>query len=111
MIGRVFAAQISLVRKNSRRVPKYDLSAAEMYGEVIPVVEGEIKDSGELKAIIRQRLQDFNGDTDFILAIGDPAVMMAIGTYLGQKLDVQKYRVLKWDRHVEKYFPSIIQKY
>lgn len=107
MIGRVFIPQVveRYDEHQRRMVPAFDFSAAAQYGELTPILEpGEHPMFlARFAPKIRAALADFDGDRDFLLAVGDPGV---IAICSGLILRRQKYmKMLKWDRKMRIYIP------
>lgn len=84
-------------------VPKYDLSAAEKFGELIYLIEpgGLFRDNTKAAIVrIKRGLETFTRD-DFILALGDPVAIAAACLIAGAR--APSVNLLKWDRHTAAY--------
>lgn len=86
-------------------VPIYDLSPAEGYGIITPLLpEGPIKISaGEMTHLMREEMQDF-GDDDYIMCVGDP-VVIALATMVASDINDGVVTLLKYDRRARAYHP------
>lgn len=104
---RVFLTQQVLMRTADGKgfQAKFDLSTAEMYGDIIPLIEhGQSMFSVvPIMRQLRERLAGFTKD-DYLLPIGDPSIMMAAGIIAAEKTG-GLVRVLKWDRRQGVYIP------
>lgn len=61
---------------------------------------------GPVARIMRQKLADFNDD-DFLVPIGDPAAI-AMAASIASYVNDGRYKLLKWDRATERYYPVVI---
>lgn len=80
----------------------YDFSPAMVYGELVEVLGPDDNPAlwGRMMPKIRDALKDFK-DGDYILAVGNPCVMMACAMILAQRFN--KLSVLQWDRKMRTY--------
>jgi hypothetical protein len=112
MRTRVFVIHQPVVRDRAsgRYRPQHDLSPALQFGEVVDVLPpGSIsQDVGALRKQIEDRLteEDCSSD-DYLLAIGDP-VAIVLGALVMSRL-VDRIQLLKWDRRMRRYVPSLIR--
>lgn len=104
--SRVFVVQqpAYYCREKRQFVPKYDLSPALKYGQLVVVLGPGNIFKGRMDQALQQMrdvLATFT-DSDSILAVGDPvaiaAAVLIAGRYTGGKV-----RLLKWDRLSESY--------
>lgn len=114
MKPRVFVVQQPAYFDRDKRkfVPKYDLSPASAYGQLIFMLgPGNIFKDRMVQAT-RQLGTVLNGFTefDFILAVGDPVAIAAAVLIAGDRTK-GKINLLKWDRLSSAYevFPINIQ--
>lgn len=116
--ARVFAVQIPARRDGPRGkwVEKYDLSAAEAFGVLSPILPfGNVPND---PGLTRTRLSDaffgdpdrpFDYDTDLVLMLGDPvAIAQAVSVLEARRPPGKSIRVLKWDRRALEYRPYSI---
>lgn len=106
MTGRVFVVQRPAYFDRERRgwVNKYDISAAEEYGELVFLLRpGNIYRDKLTSAIelLHKELVDY-GPEDHILAIGDP-VAIAATVMVASMQNGGKVSLLKFDRMDNKY--------
>ena len=85
---------------------KFDLTPAIKYGEIKVMFSRLVQmqfSPGPLIIEIRKSLRDFTKD-DYLLLYGDPAL---IGVVCSVASDITngKYKVLKWDRRQQAYYP------
>ena len=52
---------------------------------------------------MRDVLKNFNDD-DYLLLIGDPTII-GVACSVASDINMGRYKVLKWDRRREKYYP------
>jgi hypothetical protein len=104
-MSKVFVPQIPTYRKGGVFVPKYDLSKAEKWGTVVPLIKsGNVRASEVASAhrsIIAKMDEEFT-DEDFLLLMGDPVAQAMMVSSATQLTDVIK--ILKWDRHGSLYY-------
>lgn len=103
---RVFVVQqpATYDRKERRFIPKYDLSPASAHGRLVFLLgPGNIFKDRMAQAVNQMgaMLQDF-ADSDFILAVGDPVAIAAVGLIAG-RVNYGRVKLLKWDRMAEAY--------
>lgn len=101
MTGRVFVVQRPAYFDRGERkwVDKYDLSSAEVYGELIFLLNPGNIYRDKLDAAIadmRKQLADF-GPGDHIMAVGDP-VAIAVATLIASEQNGGSISLLKYDR-------------
>jgi len=104
-MGRVFVVQ-KPVRRNFRTGAMeyaYDISPAEVYGELITLLENNQSAllPGPMRNILREKLKGFS-DEDSILLIGDPAAM-ANSAMIASQENSGRVNVLKWDKFENHY--------
>lgn len=86
-------------------VPSVNLAPAKKFGELIVMLPPEANrlHTAPLVASLRDSLKDF-GEADYIVAVGDPSLIMAAGCIAARKTG-GRLRVLKWDRREADYIP------
>jgi len=52
---------------------------------------------------LRKKLRDFS-DEDYILCLGDPSIIAVVAA-VASDLNRGRFKLLKWDRRLEKYYP------
>lgn len=91
--------------RNYRWEDKYDLTPAEMFGDLIEIVEpdAQVGDMDRITQSMVRNLQNFSDD-DFIICIGNPIM---IGMAIAQAADVNEGRVkcLQWRMKDRAYLP------
>jgi hypothetical protein len=117
---RVYAVQVPARRENGAWVHKYDLSAAERFGELVRVLPyGNVpRDSEATAELLHEALRGEDGfdfGTDFLLLLGDPVAIAQAVLALGQRQHIHReygddatIRALKWDRRAERYEPYVL---
>ena len=83
-----------------------DMSDATSFGDLEILIDSDEQVSFSTQPTIRRmnrKLNKFNDD-DYILLAGDPAAI-AIAGALAAKNNRGRFKMLKWDRQQEKYFP------
>lgn len=86
-------------REAKKFVPKYDLSPAEVHGQLVFMLgPGNIfKDRmAQAQRQLSEVLETFN-ESDFILAVGDPVAIAAAVLIAGNRTK-SGIKLLKWDR-------------
>lgn len=93
-------------RASNSWVNKYDISAAEEYGEMKYLLQPGNVQPVNLEATIDYLLEELSeyNDNDHLLAIGDPVAMVAAGIAAAKAND-GKISILKFDRMSGKYHP------
>ena len=95
------------VRRNANGdfEPVYDLSPALSYGSLevlrssMPVGIDE-----DLIGLLRGKMKEF-GDDDYIVAIGDPAVIAA-AIMVASRINNGRVKLLRWDRRTRQYLTT-----
>ena len=104
---RVFVTQSPLRRdkRTGELRQVHDVSPAAEYGAIQVLVPGGpvVLSTDHLVRTLRDKLRDF-GDEDYLLCIGDPAVM-AVAASIVSRVNGGRYTLLVWDRHTNKYLP------
>ena len=72
--------------------PRVDILSATKYGELLP-----------LASLFKRKLKNFS-DKDFLLLIGDPA-LIGVAVTVASDINDGKVTVLKWDRIEKMYYP------
>lgn len=89
-----------------QEVPGKNILPAQRWGMLdvlIPANSQVVLDSGPTVDIIRRKLRDF-GDADYLIAIGDPAVI-GIACAVAAQQNAGRFKLLKWDRQEGMYYP------
>ena len=89
-----------------QEMPYKDVLSAEEYGELKSVIEPGFQlllSPDPVTEKIKNVLKDFN-DNDYLLLIGDPS-LIGIACAVACDINMGRFKVLKWDRRREKYFP------
>ena len=84
----------------TQQSPTHDFSQAEDFGKLVPIwAPGQQAwgDTSHLVTMARRVLVDFNPDEDFLLPIGDPALMCIAAAEVALVTD-GCFQMLKWDR-------------
>lgn len=103
---RVFIPQRPLMKnENGEWVSKWDLSSAEKYGIMVPVLSPQSKPHNPELVIaeIKSVLHDYS-DIDSIIAIGNPAILSWC-VALAAWYNYGKVRVLQWNGLTNDYIP------
>ena len=82
-----------------------NIRSAEKFGELkvcLPDNKQIILSSGPLAFRLQQTLKDFN-DNDYLLLIGDPAIIAVCGA-IAAEVNSGRFKVLKWDRNDKRYY-------
>jgi hypothetical protein len=109
MTSRVFVVQHPSTFDRTTRtiIPKYDLSPAGKFGEVVVMLPPESIFAPRflMKAVktLREKLADYTPE-DFIVAVGDPAAIAAAVMIASAKTN-GAVTLLKWDRIEREYRP------
>ena len=89
-----------------QEMPNRDILSAEKYGDLVPILPPGyqlILSPGPTVQKIKKVLKDFN-DKDYLLLMGDPS-LIAVACSIAAINNINKYKVLKWDRERRKYYP------
>lgn len=103
-VSKVFIPQIveRFDKQKEVMVAAFDFSAAAQFGQLTPILEAH-DDSIFLARItlqIRKKLEEFTDD-DFLLAVGDPAVIAVCAGIILRRHKTLK--LLRWDRKTKIY--------
>lgn len=103
---RVFVVQKQL-RQDPRSgdlVPKFDLSSAEKYGELVYVLSPTAAPwaADSIMADIRDKLEDFQ-TTDFLLLIGNPVLIGLVSAVAADMAG--RVQFLQWSGRQQSYIP------
>lgn len=85
--------------------PRFDLSPAAPFGEIVEVLDGRIGPMATAPAMAEMRhvLRNYCDD-DFILALGAPAFLVAAGAVAANNNN-GRVHVLHWNKLQQKYYP------
>lgn len=95
-MSRVFVVQ---------EVPGRNLLPIKKFGDAVillPYNAQIVFSSGPVVRQLRERLKGFD-DSDFILAMGDPAAI-GLTCDIASQFNNHKYKMLKWDRQEHQYY-------
>lgn len=103
MVGRVFIPQEVQRRTDYGLTPAYDFSPAMRYGDLVVVIPAgpPIVSIASVMPVIQAKLDGFCDD-DFVIATGDPALIVAtcmIATWINSG----RVKLLRWDRLMRTY--------
>ena len=89
-----------------QEMPYKDILSAEKYGELKSIIYPGYQlylSPGPIVSKMRRILKNFNDD-DYLLLIGDPSII-GVACSVASDINMGRYKVLKWDRRREKYYP------
>ena len=52
---------------------------------------------------LKKKLKDFSDD-DYILCLGDPSIIATVAV-VAASMNRNRFKMLKWDRYLKKYYP------
>jgi hypothetical protein len=111
-VSKVYVVQVPARRSGPGGAweEKYDLTPAREFGELVRLLDyGNVpKDPGPTRAALYRGLHGFDSDRDFLLLLGDPVACAQAVHVLGCELEVECFRVLKWDRRDCCYRPYVV---
>lgn len=102
--SRVFVTNEPFQRvENGGMQAKFNLTPAAVYGtlEVLVPAGNSLISSVPTVRLLREKLRDFS-DNDYLLPVGDPAVMMAAGA-IAAEFNHGRIKLLRWDRIQQQY--------
>lgn len=84
-------------------VPTADLSPASKWGRLVIMLPPRFGELGGAPMVValKERMSQFR-DRDFILGVGDPSLILAVGGIAALKTG-GKLKMLKWDRKTRDY--------
>lgn len=102
-------AQVWVVHEPTERTEtggvrsKFNLTPAAEYGDINILVQAGMSLFSTVPTIksMREKLRDFS-DNDYLLPVGDPALMMAAGA-IAAEFNHGRIKVLRWDREQRRY--------
>jgi hypothetical protein len=86
--------------------PGVDMTDALRFGdfqELLPRKDQLVISSKPVIHALRKKLKDFS-DEDYILCLGDPSIIAVVAA-VASDLNRGRFKLLKWDRRLEKYYP------
>lgn len=92
-----------------QEVPGRNITHAFDFGQVEVLLNPGVHvvlSPGPIARTMRQKLANFTDD-DFIVPIGDPAAI-AMAASIASYYNNGRYKLLKWDRETERYYPVVI---
>ncbi len=106
-MSRVFVVQCQhhQDRSTGQLVPKFDLTTAAKYGELIYLLSPTARpfDSKHVIGEMREKLYDFR-DEDYLLLIGNPA-LIGFAVAIASCQNSGHVNVLQWDGRKQQYIP------
>lgn len=104
---KVWIPQKVMKRVDNVYVPAFNVSSAEEFGELIYAIPEHLdanrlgfdKNFYEISLSMESSVKS----EDFILSVGDPAVVAMCAAIMFKETGVVRF--LKWDRFLKKYFP------
>lgn len=78
-----------------------DLSSAQRYGKIIPVLEADDQPSitpGPSLFVMQKKLREFNPERDFVCHTGGDPMSLALALLALRDLNLKEVQVLRWDR-------------
>ena len=101
----VYAVQSPRQRIGNDIVPKYDLSPAQSFGEIVELLSPTAKPFNPAPLIeeLYIKLQNFS-DTDYIICIGNP-ILIALAVSIAADVNNGRVRLLQWHGHKGEYTP------
>lgn len=99
----VWAVQNPLQKKGNRVKPRYDLSAAGLYGPIQTLLRPDQKpfQSKQIIDTLYIKLKDFS-DEDFIICIGNP-ILLALAVNVAFDINEGRANLLQWNRDLKEY--------
>jgi hypothetical protein len=87
----------------------HDLSAAERFGQMITILDHNVRSKHSLRAVetLREYLADFS-DEDFLLCVGDPNII-GWAVALAAHFNDGRVKTLKWEREHRIYIATTAQ--
>lgn len=106
-VPHVFVVQQPSVLVNGIWQPKFSLSRAKRYGELVTLLEpGNLSDDIEpVRTHIRQALQHYAFDAarDFYLPVGEPLAMVLVARIMLEFDPTAPLQILKWNSRAKRY--------
>lgn len=104
-MSKVYVTQEKARKINGEWVSEFDMTPALKYGEVVILMPPGSSFFSPVPTIraLREKLDGFT-EEDYILPVGDPAIMVAAAMIAGNK-NTGRIKLLKWDRYEGQYVP------
>ena len=83
-----------------------DITAALRFGKfenLLPRKDQLMISSQPVVHALKKKLKDFSDD-DYILCLGDPSIIATVAV-VAASMNRNRFKMLKWDRHLKKYYP------
>ena len=83
-----------------------DITDALRFGEfenLLPRQDQLMISSQPVVHALKKKLKDFSDD-DYILCLGDPSIIATVAV-VAASMNRNRFKMLKWDRHLKKYYP------
>lgn len=92
----VYIVHNHMVARGSKRVPKFDFSEAEKYGQLVNLFEDDVDplDATGNAKLLSQRLERFT-EQDYLLLVGSP-VLIALAFAIAAEYTDGRVKVLQW---------------
>jgi hypothetical protein len=89
--------------------PNKNVLSASSYGELTALLPFRqvSYDTKSHAAVLREKLEKFNGEEDFLILIGDPVVIAITAAIIAENWSA--FKVLKWDKLQHAYYPITIE--
>lgn len=90
-------------------VPTVDVTPAKLFGDLRFIFPPgmNVQDMRAAAETMKVALRDFDPASDYLLPMGDPALMVLAAAQLGSRW--VDFKILKWDRHSGAYFTHKIE--
>lgn len=98
-MAKVYVPQVPTKREGAELRPMFDLTPAEHFGELVILQRAQTTSMFFPVPTVRElkdKLKAFT-ENDYILAIGDPCLMVTAALIAGQRTQ-GRVKLLKWDR-------------
>ena len=83
-----------------------DITGALRFGKfenLLPRKDQLMISSQPVVHALKKKLKDFSDD-DYILCLGDPSIIATVAV-VAASVNRNRFKMLKWDRHLKKYYP------
>tara|TARA_R110000824_G_scaffold108412_3_gene255375 strand:- start:81 stop:410 length:330 start_codon:yes stop_codon:yes gene_type:complete len=96
-MSRVFVIQNSMIRRHGEWVPKFNVSSASKFGELVSLTDHGVSmhDMPRITKEFRNDLQDFSPD-DYLLTIGSPVLIGIACAIAAEHSDILNF--VQWDK-------------
>ena len=107
--SKVYITRIPARMDDNVWVPTFDISPAKEFGEleiILPMGLNFIN-TEQYQPRMATCLGNFKMETDYLLALSDPSLIVVAGALLGSRLPW--FNILVWDRNLKRYFPHKVR--